>query len=178
MLTPVTRGRGKTGRLVQMREWLDTLHWSATIGFFWAVGIIRTSLVYSLGRGAAAGGGRFEKIARLMSHPAYVRARHFINRWGVLAVPACFLTVGFQTAVILTTGFTRMPLYRWVPAMLAGTLIWGIIYGTVGMAVVWAWLENPLIALALLAVLAAIVLLHRIRLSKTPATPAKKVEKL
>lgn len=161
-----------------MREWLDTLHWSAAIGFFWAVGVIRTSIIYSLGRLAAAGGRHSQKIARLMRHPVYVQARSFVNRWGVLAVPACFFTVGFQTAVIITTGFTQMPLLRWIPAMLLGTLIWGIIYGTVGMAVVWAWLENPITALALIALLGAIIVFYRLNQRKQTAEALKKVEKL
>lgn len=136
-----------------MRDWLDTLHWSAAIGFFWAVAIFRTNIIFGLGWLASTGSSRFERIRQLLDHPAYQRARNFVNRWGILAVPACFLTIGFQTAVLLTTGFTRMPLIRWIPAMLIGTFIWGSIYGTVGMAVVWAWLENPLIALLLLALL-------------------------
>ncbi|MDO4898188.1 MAG: hypothetical protein Q3965_02665 [Rothia sp. (in: high G+C Gram-positive bacteria)] len=156
-----------------MREWLDTLHWSAAIGFFWVVGILRTSIVFSLGRLAATGGNRFSPIASLMTHPAYVRARHFINRWGVFAVPACFLTVGFQTAVILTTGFTQMPLPRWVPAMLLGTFIWGVIYGTVGMAVVWAWLENPIVTLALLVLGVAAIVLRRLSQRAKPLTHRK-----
>lgn len=146
-----------------MREWLESLHWVAAIGFMWVVGIVRTSLVFSLGWLAQAGGSRFEKIQHLMDHPLYRRAQYFVNRWGVLAVPACFLTVGFQTAVILTTGFTRMPLARWVPAMLVGTLMWGTIYATVGMSVVWLWLENPQVALLVLTLLAAIITTAKIR---------------
>lgn len=146
-----------------MREWLESLHWVAAIGFMWVVGIVRTSLVFSLGWLAQAGGSRFEKIQHLMDHPLYRRAQCFVNRWGVLAVPACFLTVGFQTAVILTTGFTRMPLSRWIPAMLVGTFMWGTIYATVGMSVVWLWLENPQVAALVLALLAAVIITAKIR---------------
>ncbi|MBM7051157.1 DedA family protein [Rothia sp. ZJ1223] len=138
-----------------MKEWIDNLSLVGAVSFFWAVGIARTSIVYSLGRLAASGGQRWERVRSVFKHPAYQRAQKLVNTWGVLAVPACFLTVGLQTAVIMTTGFTKMPLVRWIPAMLAGTLIWGSIYGTVGMAVVWAWLERPWIA-ALLAVAALI----------------------
>lgn len=129
----------------------------------WAVGIVRTCLVFSLGWLAQVSGSRFEKIQYLMGHPLYRRAQYWVNRWGVLAVPACFLTVGFQTAVILTTGFARMPLTRWIPAMLVGTLIWGTIYATVGMSVVWLWLENPQVAALVLVVLAAFIITAKIR---------------
>lgn len=151
-----------------MQEWIEGLHWGLAILFFWAVGILRTSIVYALGRGAAAGGRRVHRVRAALRTPLYRRAAAFVNRWGVLAVPVCFVTVGFQTAVILTTGITRMPLTRWIPAMLLGTLIWGCIYGTVGMAVVWAWLERPWVlglaaALALGLVLAVRLRARRLR---------------
>lgn len=129
-----------------MREWIDGLNLVSAIAFFWAVGIVRTSLVFTAGWLAASGGERWKRVRSVFSHPVYLKAQAVVNKWGVLAVPVCFLTVGFQTAVILTTGFTQMPLIRWIPAMLLGTLLWGTIYGTVGMAVVWAWLESPWIA--------------------------------
>lgn len=155
-----------------MREWLEGLHWSAAIGFMWLVGIVRTSIVFSLGWLASTGGSRLHKIQHLMDHPLYRRAQAFVNRWGVLAVPACFVTVGFQTAVILTTGFTRMPLTRWIPAMLVGTFMWGLIYATVGMSVIWLWLENPLIALSLALVLLLLVLFIRWRGAR-PSMPRR-----
>lgn len=161
-----------------MREWLESLHWVAAIGFMWVVGIVRTSLVFSLGWLAQAGGSRFEKIQHLMDHPLYRRAQYFVNRWGVLAVPACFLTVGFQTAVILTTGFTRMPLSRWIPAMLVGTFMWGTIYATVGMSVVWLWLENPRVAALVLALLAAVIITAKIRDRKRSMSRLPKDTKL
>ena len=126
-----------------MQAWLESLPLGAGILFFWAVGIVRTSVVFALGRAAAAGGRRIGGVRHVMSGPVYRRAERLVHRWGVLAVPACFLTVGLQTAVILTTAVTGMPLRRWIPAMLVGTFIWGVVYGTVGMAVVWAWLEQP-----------------------------------
>ena len=135
-----------------MQAWLESLSLGLAIPFFWAVAIVRTSAVYALGRGAAGGVRRFEEIRRLTGTALYRRAEALVHRWGVLAVPACFLTVGLQTAVILVTAVTRMPLRRWVPAMLVGTLAWGVIYGTVGMAVVWAWLERPWIAAPALVV--------------------------
>lgn len=51
-----------------------------------------------------------------------------------------------------------MPLRRWIPAMLVGTLMWGTIYATVGMSVIWLWLENPLVAVAALILLLALIL--------------------
>ncbi|MFI7482122.1 hypothetical protein ACH9EU_06855 [Kocuria sp. M1R5S2] len=137
-----------------MQAWLESLPLGAGILFFWAVGVVRTTVVFVLGRLAVRGGRRVDRVRRVIDTPVYRRAEQFVNRWGVLAVPACFLTVGLQTAVILTTAVTGMPLRRWIPAMLVGTLIWGVVYGTVGMAVVWAWLEQPWVVAPVVVLLA------------------------
>ncbi|MBS4946185.1 MAG: hypothetical protein KHZ47_03225, partial [Rothia mucilaginosa] len=100
------------------------------------------------------------RIREAMERPLYRKARAFINRWGVIAVPLCFLTVGFQTAVIVTTGFTRMPLRRWIPAMLVGTLMWAGIYTTIGFAILAALgLEPWMFPVALAFVVAGAVVI-------------------
>jgi uncharacterized membrane protein YdjX (TVP38/TMEM64 family) len=47
--------------------------------------------------------------------------------------------VGVQTLVNLVAGMTQMPLRRYVPALVAGSLLWGLLYATVGFAGVTAW---------------------------------------
>lgn len=130
----------------------------------WVVGIVRTSIVYALGALAAEGGARLDRIRKAMDSPLYRKARAFINRWGVVAVPLCFLTVGLQTAVIITTGFTKMPLRRWVPAMLVGTFIWACIYTTIGFAILAALgLEPWMFPLALALVITVMVIVSQLR---------------
>ena len=130
----------------------------------WVVGIVRTSIVYALGALAAEGGARLDRIRRAMDSPLYRKARRLINRWGVIAVPLCFLTVGLQTAVIITTGFTKMPLRRWVPAMLVGTFMWACIYTTIGFAILAALgLEPWMFPLALAIVITAMVVAAQLR---------------
>lgn len=130
----------------------------------WVVGIVRTSIVYALGALAAEGGARLDRIRKAMDSPLYRKARAFINRWGVIAVPLCFLTVGLQTAVIITTGFTKMPLRRWVPAMLLGTFIWACIYTTIGFAILAALgLEPWMFPLALAIVITVLVIVSQLR---------------
>ena len=130
----------------------------------WVVGIVRTSIVYALGALAAEGGSRLARIRNAMNSPLYRKARAFINRWGVIAVPLCFLTVGLQTAVIITTGFTKMPLRRWVPAMLVGTFMWAGIYTTIGFAILAALgLEPWMFPLALAVVITAMVVVAQLR---------------
>ena len=130
----------------------------------WVVGIVRTSIVYALGTLAAEGGARLDRIRKAMGSPLYRKARRLINRWGVIAVPLCFLTVGLQTAVIITTGFTKMPLRRWVPAMLVGTFMWACIYTTIGFAILAALgLEPWMFPLALAIVIAVMVIVAQLR---------------
>lgn len=147
-----------------MQAWLESLPLGAAILFFWAGAVVRTTTIFALGSAAATGGSRrSDRVRELMDTAVYRRAQRLVHRWGVLAVPACFLTVGLQTAVILTTAVTDMPLRRWIPAMLVGTLIWGVIYGTVGMAVVWAWLEQPWVVAPVVVAVLLLLLGHRIR---------------
>lgn len=147
-----------------MKEWFDALPIEVALAFMWVVGIVRTSIVYALGALAAEGGARLDRIRKAMDSPLYRKARRLINRWGVVAVPLCFLTVGLQTAVIITTGFTKMPLRRWVPAMLLGTFIWACIYTTIGFAILAALgLEPWMFPLALAIVITVLVIVSQLR---------------
>lgn len=147
-----------------MKDWFDALPIEVALAFMWVVGIVRTSIVYALGALAAEGGARLDRIRRAMDSPLYRKARRLINRWGVIAVPLCFLTVGLQTAVIITTGFTKMPLRRWVPAMLVGTFMWACIYTTIGFAILAALgLEPWMFPLALAVVITVLVIVAQLR---------------
>ena len=147
-----------------MKDWFDALPIEVALAFMWVVGIVRTSIVYALGALAAEGGARLDRIRKAMDSPLYRKARRLINRWGVIAVPLCFLTVGLQTAVIITTGFTKMPLRRWVPAMLLGTFIWACVYTTIGFAILAALgLEPWMFPLALAIVITVLVIVSQLR---------------
>ena len=147
-----------------MKDWFDALPIEVALAFMWVVGIVRTSIVYALGALAAEGGARLDRIRKAMDSPLYRKARRLINRCGVIAVPLCFLTVGLQTAVIITTGFTKMPLRRWVPAMLVGTFMWACIYTTIGFAILAALgLEPWMFPLALAIVITVLVIVTQLR---------------
>ena len=147
-----------------MKDWFDALPIEVALAFMWVVGIVRTSIVYALGALAAEGGARLDRIRKAMDSPLYRKARRLINRWGVIAVPLCFLTVGLQTAVIITTGFTKMPLRRWVPAMLVGTFMWACIYTTIGFAILAALGLGPwMFPLALAIVITVLVIVTQLR---------------
>ena len=147
-----------------MKEWFDTLPIEVALAFMWVVGIVRTSIVYALGVLAAEGGARLDRIRKAMDSPLYRKARYLINRLGVIAVPLCYLTVGLQTTVIIKTGFTKMPLRRWVPAMLVGTFMWACIYTTIGFAILAALgLEPWMFPLALAIVITVLVIVTQLR---------------
>lgn len=64
------------------------------------------------------------------------RGRRSIERWGLVVVPLCYLTVGFQTLVLGAAGVMRIGWPRFTLAQVPGALAWGTIYATVGFA---AW---------------------------------------
>jgi membrane protein DedA with SNARE-associated domain len=111
----------------------------AYVGLFLGA-MLRANTTYWIGRGIARG-TEHSRFKHFMTGPIYERAQRFMERWGIFAVPLSFLTVGIQTAVNASAGVSRMSLKRYLPSVIAGCLIWALIYSTVGMAVILAWLE-------------------------------------
>ncbi|UFU04918.1 DedA family protein [Ruania halotolerans] len=92
-----------------------------------------------------------------------------IRRWGLVAVPVCYVTVGFQSMVQAAAGILRITWWKYALVQIPGALAWGAIYSTIGF-VVWesalaAAAGSPVgiavIAALILAAVAAIVLLRR-----------------
>jgi len=79
-----------------------------TLLAFWCLAMTRSNGAYWIGRGIAAGTS-MSRFAKLLDSPLYQRAQAMAARWGVLAVPLSFLTVGVQTFVQISAGVTRMP---------------------------------------------------------------------
>lgn len=130
-----------------------------TFASLWVIVMGRANTTYWIGRGMATGTG-LTRYAHVLDSPLYLRAQAMAERWGVLAVPLSFLTVGVQTFVQLSAGVTRMPLHLYLPAVAVGCMIWAAIYATVGLAVFVAWLESGghwLIPVAAVAVAVLIV---------------------
>ncbi len=140
-----------------------------TFTFFFIGAMLRGNATYWLGRAVARGveNTRYQKIVR---GAMYQRAQRFIARWGMLAVPLCFLTVGIQSAVNATAGVSRMPLRRYLPAVTVGALAWALIYTTIGMAIFYAWLslEWPYLLTGGLLISAIVILVFRFRQSRSP----------
>ncbi|OLL12780.1 hypothetical protein BKH17_04405 [Actinomyces oris] len=136
--------------------------------FFWCLAMMRSHTMYWIGRGITAGTARTRWVS-LLESPVYARAQAWSARWGVLAVPVSFLTVGIQSVIQLSAGVARMPLRRYVAATAAGAIAWAAVYTTIGMAILSAWLTGPtgrLICLLMLTALALVVVIRRSRVMR------------
>lgn len=102
-------------------------------GLLFVIVMLRANATYWLGRGALSGGRLSDRAARHLEGRHMQRAQRLSARYGVFAVPLSFLTVGVQTAINFSAGFTRMPLTRYLPAVAVGCVLWALLYSTVGM---------------------------------------------
>ena len=138
----------------------------AAVAMLFVVAMLRAGATYGLGR-AAQTGARRTRIAKLMARPGFARVQGLVARWGAPVVTLSFLTVGVQTLVNLVAGMTQMPLRRYLPALAAGSLLWGLLYATVGFAGVTAWWQlyqrSPMAAMVLLVVVVVGVAAYVVR---------------
>ena len=151
-----------------MLERIHSLPYPWVFLFFWCLAMMRSHTMYWIGRGITAGTARSRWVS-LLESPVYARAQAWSTRWGVLAVPVSFLTVGIQSVIQLSAGVARMPLRRYVAATAAGAIAWAAVYTTIGMAILSAWLTGPtgrLICLLMLTALALVVVIRRSRVMR------------
>ncbi|MBM6405399.1 VTT domain-containing protein [Phycicoccus sp. CSK15P-2] len=122
-----------------MRELVDGWPYWVVLVAFWLGAFARGTATYWVGRGVRAGGAR-SRWAHHLDRPVVARAERWVRRLGPPAVTLGFLTVGLQSAINASAGMLRMPLRRFLPAVTLGALVWAVLYTTVGLAVVDAWL--------------------------------------
>jgi membrane protein DedA with SNARE-associated domain len=140
--------------------------WQAFLALF-ASAMVRSNGTYWVGRGAVASWRRYRGTHGELT----ARAEALLRRLGPVAVTLSYLTVGIQTAIHLTAGVMRMPLRWYVPAAVVGSVVWAVLYATIGLAVVQAWLAAEagswwgvaVVALALVAVVGWVVARRRAR---------------
>lgn len=111
------------------------------VGALFVIVLLRAGGTYALGRAARSGASRTSRVQRLVSSPRFVRGQELVERWGAPIVVLSFLTVGFQTVANLAAGVGRMPLRRYLPALVVGGLIWAVLYATVGLITVAALVQ-------------------------------------
>ncbi|GAA3280356.1 DedA family protein [Paenarthrobacter aurescens] len=138
-----------------------SLPFGVALAALFAIVMIRVNVTYWIGRGAVAGLAH-TRFGNSLERPKAARAQALIQRWGPYAVVLSFLTIGLQTAINLAAGAARMPLRRYLPAAVAGSLMWALLYATIGLAALEAWLAvtaaSPVGAAVGVAALAGIVL--------------------
>lgn len=133
------------------------LPWGWAVAALWVIVMGRANGSYWVGRGITAGTSR-TRWARLLESRTYISSAAIAERWGPVAVTLSFLTVGAQTCVQVWAGVTRMPLRLYLPAVALGSVIWAVLYATVGLAVFRVWAERGgLWALGLLVLIGLIV---------------------
>ncbi|NUR82412.1 MAG: hypothetical protein HOQ21_18555 [Dermatophilaceae bacterium] len=149
--------------------------WQAFLALF-ASAMVRSNGTYWVGRGAIASWRRYRGTHGELT----ARAEALLRRLGPVAVTLSYLTVGIQTAIHLTAGVMRMPLRWYVPAAVVGSVIWAVLYATIGLAVVQAWLAAEagswwgvaVVAVALVAVVGWVVARRRARSGGSRPTEA------
>jgi membrane protein DedA with SNARE-associated domain len=145
-------------------SFLEGLPFPLTFAALFGIVVLRATCTYWLGRGAEAGAER-TRVAQLTESARFMRSRALVARWGAPVVTLSFLTIGVQTLVNLAAGVTKMPLRRYLPAVILGSMLWALLYATAGVVGFAAWQRlyhgSPRaalgIGLALLAVLAGYV---------------------
>ena len=141
-------------------EFLKDWPYPVAVAALFIVVLLRAGGTYAIGRAAQAGARR-TRLSRAMSLPRFARMQQVVARWGAPVVIGSFLTVGIQTLVNLAAGALRMPLRRYLPALIVGSIIWAFLYATVGFVTFAAWrrlyeLSRPVAILSLVTLLAGL----------------------
>ena len=110
--------------------------------FLFVVVFFRAQATYWLARGAASGAvlatgrqGFLGAMARWFDGPVPRKGAAMLDKWGIIVIPLCFLTVGIQTAVNAGAGLVRMRWSTYTIAMIPGCVLWALLYGLGTLAV-------------------------------------------
>jgi membrane protein DedA with SNARE-associated domain len=119
----------------------------------------RGQLIYWLGRGVGLGARQLNLNLD--------RGRAALHKWGLIAIPLAYLTVGLQSLILAAAGAMRIGWFRFSLACIPGALAWAGIYSTIGWAVWRAvfidGLKSPWTWLVMGAVVTIAVLVARAR---------------
>lgn len=155
---------------------ITDLGWWAIFLFLFVVVFFRAQATYWVGR-AAVSGAEKSRWREKFRGPGMARAHAFLEKYGPIGVPASFLTVGFQTMVNASAGFTRMRYGVYTLVMIPGCIIWAALYTGLGYSV-WhlftlsvTWAIVALVGVAVLVTLAVIVIRRRRTAGSAVRTP-------
>lgn len=162
--------------MIGVPEFLGDAGWWAVGIFLFCVVLLRAQATYFVGRWAHSGAAklatnpeshpRLSRVSARLTGPGVDRAQAFLDKWGFIGIPLSFLTVGLQTLVNGTAGYTRMRWDLYTLAMLPGCVLWAGLYLAVGASVIGLWQVSPWLFLgAVVAVVAVAWLAIRLRRS-------------
>ncbi|PYG01651.1 membrane protein DedA, SNARE-associated domain [Georgenia satyanarayanai] len=170
-----------------MPEFLTGWPFALVFAFLFSGAMLRGQGIYWLGRLATVQALRHThptegwrlRTHRALSGQGAQRGVELVRRWGLVAVPVAYLTVGVQSMVMAGAGILQVPWPRFTLAQVPGALAWAAIYSTVGFAVWTAALAaaagSPAgiaVIVALAAAVVGAVVVHRRR--RRPTTPAER----
>lgn len=152
-------------------QWWNPLSWDdapliAVVAALWVIVMLRANATYWLGRAIATGTAR-TKWRKMLESEHYETGHRWLERWGAPAVTVSFLTIGIQTMVNLAAGVMRMSMKKYLPAVAIGSVLWAVMYGTIGfvgwVAIERLWTISPwLVLAATVAVTTGIVIYFKV----------------
>ncbi len=126
-----------------MPQWWDDQGFVITFVVLLMVALGRGQLTYWIARAVteralshiAPTDGWQASVHTWLQGDGLARGRRSLQRWGLVVVPLCYLTVGFQTLVLAAAGVMRIRWAWFSLAQLPGAAAWALIYSTIGFAV-------------------------------------------
>lgn len=125
-----------------MPEFLSGWPFWALLSFMFGVAFLRGQATYWLARGitraslqGAPDEGWRGRMAAWLDSPGVDHGANVLRRFGIVAVPLCYLTVGLQTAVLASAGVLRLHALVFTLAQIPGAVAWAVIYSTIGWAI-------------------------------------------
>lgn len=74
------------------------------------------------------------KVHKKLSDGSADYGVRIIQKWGLIAVPLAYLTIGVQTAILGGAGVLKIDRLKFGLAQIPGCLAWAAIYSTIGFA--------------------------------------------
>ncbi|MFC5939768.1 DedA family protein [Corynebacterium choanae] len=145
---------------------------------FFVAGFGRGHLTYSIAKyftehavlGRQANHRWVQAIQGWLQSPRLASGTTMLHRYGLIAVPACYLTIGLQTVVLAAAGVIGMPRLKFALAQLPGVAVWAAIYSTIGWAAWEAMITQAAtswigiaVLVALLSVVVMLVIQRRLK---------------
>ena len=151
------------------------------IGFLFIVVFFRAQGTYWLARSIpaiaekrVASGRPAGRFTRWFLGPTPRQGAEILEKWGIIVIPLCFLTVGVQTAVLAGAGLVRMDWKRFTLAMIPGAIAWAFLYG-LGLLAVWTAAVTALAGNPWSYVALAVVVLFFYALKKLKQRQSKRI---